>query len=125
LGPDDLQTFETWHNTGVTYKQLGQKDKAASTLAELLAGRRAVLGPSHDETLNTLQELAKLRAEAGRADAARPLFVEAIAGRRAAVASSDASPADLNACARLLLTADVEDLRNPKTPSRSRCEPTS
>lgn len=51
---------------------------------------------------------------AGRADAARPLFVEAIAARRAAAASSDASPADLNACAQLLLKADLKDLRNRK-----------
>jgi non-specific serine/threonine protein kinase/serine/threonine-protein kinase len=114
LGPDNLQTFETWHNLGVTYKQLGQKDKAESTLAELLERERAVLGPRHAATLGTLQELATLHAEAGRADAARPLFVEAIAARRAAAASGNASPADLNACARLLLTVDLEDLRNPK-----------
>jgi non-specific serine/threonine protein kinase/serine/threonine-protein kinase len=114
LGPDHLQTFETWHSLGVTYKQLGQKDKSASTLAELLERRRAVLGPNHDETLNTLQEVATLYAEAGRADDARTLFVEAIAARRATAAESDASPSDLNACARLLLTVDVDDLRNPK-----------
>ena len=114
LGPDDPLVFETWYNLAMTYKILGQADKAESLLTGVLERRRAVLGAGHSQTLESIQELAKLYAESGRMEKARPLVVEAMAARRAAAASNDASPADLNACAVLLLTSPVADLRNPK-----------
>lgn len=114
LGPDDPLVLETWYNLALTYKMLGQKDKAESELTGVLERRRAVLGPTHAQTLDTMQELAKLYAESGRMEKARPLVVEATTARRAAAVSKGASPADLNACAVLLLTSPVEGLRNPK-----------
>ena len=114
IGPDNPMTFETWYNLGVTYSRLGRSDEARKSLAELLENERRVLGKTHAQALLTQRELGRLDAEAGRIDDARKQLAEVIAARRAAASAVDATPLDLDTCAKLLLVCEVEDLRDPK-----------
>jgi serine/threonine protein kinase/tetratricopeptide (TPR) repeat protein len=114
VGADDPSTFETWYSLAKTYERLGRNDEARTHLAELFEHQQRVLGKTHAQTLDSLRELGRLDAGAGRIDDARKRLAEVIAGRRAAASAADATPLDLDACAKLLLMSEVEDLRDPK-----------
>jgi len=113
-GPDHSYTLESMYNRAVAMEMLGRKDEAEKMMAAVFEGRRRAVGEHHSETLDAASELARLQLEAGRADEARTLFVETIAARRAAATPSDASPAQLNACAVVLLNCPIKELCDPK-----------
>ncbi len=113
LGVDHPLTLESENNLGLMYRRMGRNADAEPVLTDVLPRRRAAIGPSHPETLDTASELASLYVETGREKEARPLLVEVIAARRAAASPENASPAQLNACAWILLTCPIEERRNP------------
>jgi len=113
LGRDHPYTLEATYNLAIVTDKLGRNEDAERLMAEAFEGRRRVVGENHSETLDTATELARLRFEAGRTDEARTLFIDVVAARRAAAMAENASPAQLNACAALLLNCTMEEFRNP------------
>ncbi len=113
MGVDHHLTLESVYNLAIAKDKLGLTEEAAELLEDSLERRRRVVGANHSETLDNAGELARIWHAAGRTAEARELFLEVIAARRAAAEAEHASAWQLDACARLLLTCAVEDLRDP------------
>jgi len=113
LAPDHPYTLETMNNLALVIEKRQRPGEAIQMLADVFERRRRVVGAAHSETLDTATELARLQFEAGRTDEARTIFSEVITARRTAATAPNASPAQLNSCAFLLLTCADEDLRRP------------
>jgi len=114
LGQDHVLTLESGYNLATVQRKLGLEDDAETLFVDVLARRKKSLGPTHPQSLDTAESLATLYVETKRPDQARPLIEQALAARRAAAEEQDATPAQLDAYATVLLTCPLAELRDPK-----------
>jgi hypothetical protein len=61
--PDDPYPLDALNGLALSYRALGMLDDALATIDELLARRRALLGPDHPDTLGTLENKLILQEE--------------------------------------------------------------
>ena len=99
---------------GSTYQSLGLHATAEPHLRKALEISRRVEGAQHARTLALIGKLAEVYRAQGRVDEARAAMAELIRAEREAVRLSHDDPAVLNECARLLLTCEPADLRDPE-----------
>ena len=99
---------------GNTYLGLGLHAAAEPHLYKALEISRRVEGAQHARTLALIGKLAAVYRKEGRQDEARAAMAELIDAKREAVRLAQQDPVALNECARLLLTCEPSDLRDPE-----------
>jgi tetratricopeptide (TPR) repeat protein len=76
-------TIGRMYNLAVSYDRAGRRDEALKLREQVLALRRAKLGPDHPDTLRSIADLANSYAVAGRRDEAQRLGEELLVLRKA------------------------------------------
>src|SRR5262249_53337983 len=79
---DHRDTLKTQRDLAREYQNTGRFREARKLFEDLLALRRARLGPADPYTLTALRDLALLHDAAGDHGLAEPLWKERVAGRR-------------------------------------------
>ena len=76
------ESLATMHDLTLTYRKKRQLDKAESSFAVVIEGRKKVFGEEHQSTLETMHELACVYSEQNRLDEAYDLFLIVIETRQ-------------------------------------------
>jgi tetratricopeptide (TPR) repeat protein len=106
----NLDTIWRMYGLAVSYDQAGRRDEALKLREEVLALRRAKLGPDHPDTIRSMADLANSYARAGRRDEALKLGEEALARRKAKLGPDH--PDTLRTMAALANSYDEAGLRD-------------
>jgi eukaryotic-like serine/threonine-protein kinase len=113
LGEEHSETLGLLTNLGLLYNSMERHEDAAAMFETSLPIKRRVLGMQHPWTGYAMQGLAEAYEALGRRDEALPLRRELLELRTASAEKSDADANTLNTAAWMLLTHDIEDLRDP------------
>jgi len=112
LGQDHPSTLGTTTNLGFTYVSMSRFEDAAAMFETSLPIKRRVLGLDHPWTLFAMEGLAGAYLSLGRRDEALALSEELLELRITDAEMPEADPQTLDHAARLLLTHEIEELRD-------------
>jgi len=113
LGEEHPDTLRCMNNLATSLNTQGRFAEAEEMYRKTLEVRRRVLGDEHPDTLTSVAGLAETLVSQDKPEEARPLFAELIAARRKAAEGSSSNALTQGALANLLLTCDLEELRDP------------
>jgi tetratricopeptide (TPR) repeat protein len=113
LGEEHPETIYSLACLGMMYWRQGRHDKAEELNREAVAIARRVLGEKNEETLCLRQHLPFTYQLLRRPREARSVLTELVPLRRESAENVNASPGDKDDCARLLLTCEPTDFRDP------------
>jgi serine/threonine-protein kinase len=114
LGAEHPKTLRTLANTGIIHRLAGHIAAAEPIYREVLEVRRRTLGETHPDTILSRRNLNVLLFADGRAGEARAEAQRVIESYEAIVAAADADPERMEQYAEFLLSADPEDVQNPR-----------
>jgi tetratricopeptide (TPR) repeat protein len=112
-GEEHPVTLRSMYNLAISLDALGRYADAEALYRQTLGVHRRVLGEEHPETPDSMRGLADVLSAQGKTEEARPLTEQLIALRRKRAEGAEATPADLDAYAGLLLACEPEDQRDP------------
>jgi non-specific serine/threonine protein kinase/serine/threonine-protein kinase len=118
LTADHPNTLWSKNNLANLYERRGRYEDAERLHLETLEARIRVLGEDHPDTMRSLEMLVRVYMAKSEPDRARPYSERLLALHEKVVRRPDASPADRNGYAWLLLTCEPADLRDPPTALR-------
>ncbi len=118
LGSDHPDTFLSMESLAHLYKDAANYGKAEPLYLEVLDSLTRVMGPTHEDTLECQEGVIDLYRQAGDGKQARAHLERLILAHKRRVDRSDADAAAKDAYARLLLTCEPAELRDPTTALR-------
>jgi len=113
LGRVHQNTLVGENNLANMLKGLGRLDELEALLWQVVETRRGLLGEDHAETIRVVDYLRDTLRIRQKPDELRSFVGDVIERWQQIAQRPDATPAALNRYARLLLTCEPEDLRDP------------
>ncbi len=113
LGERHPDTIGAMINLGLTLKRMGRFDEAEAMYTGALEAARPVLGDTHRTTLEGAQNLIALYEAMGWPERAFPVVERTLEILKRIADDPEATPAALNECAWLLLTAQPASAQDP------------
>ncbi|UCE60824.1 MAG: serine/threonine protein kinase [Phycisphaerales bacterium] len=114
LGEEHPDALESMNNLGSTLRDAGKWFEAEELQRRTLEIRRRVLGEEHPSTLASMNNLAETLTKQKKLAEVEELHRRILDLRRRRASGPQATAADLNRHARLLLTCEPAGLRDPE-----------